>query len=593
MEELVEKTEFTETLRKAILKEKLEREAAANANPLPLILKGKRQEALENLVFFATPRNFSLSVNRLLQQIEVAYPNAMNTVQSEYLAFLTELVLALRSLLPNWNLANSKTHGQEALSQARLEEIAASTQALALRLAGLTPQIEKDFLDKLRGEAAARYKAEQAPDPGEAAQTLVGNSLAECLTNACREISNSQLRRIAEMRFTGQTATELSNDYAAFLQHTLYLGISFATTNPPLVNMALDILPGLWGPIVDEILKDNPTADTALLAKLVTLEVVLTQMRLLRPVFLLTEGRMGCVCFQVDPSKHGDSRGMVADALFFYEKLRSRLGGVPNVVFKFPGTHAGLEACRTLTRQGIGVTITVDFGMFQHIPFAQAILEGQAIYSCLVEMNGRLAFPVRDELLGKLEQLSAFQIDEKASREAAAWAGVFVARRLKQVLGAKNVDPSRIKILIASLRIYHGEMYRGLPDAFPDITGILGAEILSVFPNVRYAYDHSPEIALAPNQIEAPLPEQLLNILLHSEIFKQAYYVVDRDWLPVENETFRPEYVLALEDEEKVFAWPPIYNTLTEFIKSYQTLMQRLEERKQFLTKPEADIPTM
>lgn len=584
MEELAEKTQIRTSLQKAIREERLGRQRLTSVDQLPLLLKGKRQEALENLVFFTAPENFQPSVNRLLKQIETAYPEAAAEFQAEYLAFLTELVLALRSLLPRWSLANPALQGREALSQADLEEIAAAVQKLALRLAETVPQVEKSYLDQLRNDAAARYKAEQAPDSLDAASKLVGDSLGAYLTCSCQEISQSQLRRIAEMRFSGETTTELSNDYAAFLQHALYLGVSFATTNPPLVNMALDILPGYWSPIVDGIIQDNLSAETGLLAKLVTLEVVQAQMLLLRPVFLLTEGRMGCVCFQVDPGKHSDARGMVADALFFYEKLRSRLGGVPNVVFKLPGTYAGLEACRVLTSQGIGVTITVDFGMFQHLPFAQAMLEGQSIYSNLVEMNGRLAFPVRDELLGKLDQLAAHQIDEKAAREAAAWAGVFVARRLHQLLRRKNVDRSRIKTLIASLRIYTGEMYRSLPDAFPDITGILGAEILSVFPNVRYAFDHSPEIPLSPDQIEAPLPERILEVLSHSEVFKQAYYVADRDWLPVENEAFKPEVVLSLEDEERVFAWSPIYNTLTEFMKSYQALIQRVEERRQSLT---------
>ena len=64
--------------------------------------------------------------------------------------------------------------------------------------------------------AAPRYRAEQPPTPAEAAQALVGSSLGEYLANYCNEISHSLLRRIAEMRFAGETATELSNDYASF-----------------------------------------------------------------------------------------------------------------------------------------------------------------------------------------------------------------------------------------------------------------------------------------------------------------------------------------------------------------------------------------
>jgi hypothetical protein len=266
---------------------------------------------------------------------------------------------------------------------------------------------------------------------------------------------------------------------------------------------------------------------------------------------------------------------MVSDALFFYDLMRCHLnGGIPNVVFKLPGTQAGLEACRELTGRGIGVTITVNFGMFQHIPFAEAMSQSQAIYSNVVEMSGRLAFPVRDELLGKLEALAAQGIDEAAARQAAAWSGVAIAKRLYQVLKERGIDQRRTKILIASLRIYQGEIYKTLPSAFPDITEITGARLLSVFPNVRYAYDHAASVDIQPSQIEAPLPTGVMDTLAHSEIFKQAYYMAGDD------QRFQPAQELTLQDEQGTFTWPPVYNTLTEFIKSYNTTVQRIAERK-------------
>ncbi len=105
------------------------------------------------------------------------------------------------------------------------------------------------------------------------------------------------------------------------------------TCNPPLVDMAWLAEPERWNPVVDGIIADNRQADGDELARLVTLEVVLANMRLLRPIFLLTEGHMGCVCLQVNPHKHGDAEAMISDVLFIYEKMRDKLnGGVPNVV---------------------------------------------------------------------------------------------------------------------------------------------------------------------------------------------------------------------------------------------------------------------
>ena len=53
--------------------------------------------------------------------------------------------------------------------------------------------------------------------------------------------------------------------------------------------------------------------------------------------------------------------------------------------------------------------------------------------------------------------------------------------------------------------------------------------------------------------------------------------------MPEEDERFRPDHVLALEDEESVAAWLPVHNTLAEFNRSYETFVQRILERKQRL----------
>jgi hypothetical protein len=277
---------------------------------------------------------------------------------------------------------------------------------------------------------------------------------------------------------------------------------------------------------------------------------------------------------------------MISDALSSYEEMRDKLGGgVPNVVFKLPGTKAGLEACRALTGQGIGTTITVDFGMFQHLPFAQAIHESQAIFSCLVEMSGRLAYPVRDELLAKLDELGNHGIDEAKAREAAAWSGIAVLKRLYRLLNKRGYNLRQAKPLVASLRIYEGNGYESLPNAFPDITEIIGASIISVFPNVRRPFDAQPEIDLHPRRIESPISDDILEVLTHSEIFKQAYYVADRDWMPEGDSRFRPDYELTLTDEAGTAAWAPVYNTLTQFCDSYDTFVQRIVARKQMLGK--------
>lgn len=570
-----------ESLKKAITRARQQRETFSETALIPLIRQGEHWEVVEDLLFFVSPDNFLSLLEMLRREIEAGFNTNDETIRERYLRFLVDLTLAFHSFLPRWNLQNANRHSDAALTDVQIKAEADKVQALAVELAGRSAAIAKKLMHEWQKETVARFKAEGASDPEGEAQAFVGDSISEYLDNATTGITRSHLRRIVEMRDAGQTITELSNDYAAFLKYALYLGASFATTNPPLVDAAWSAGPERWNPIVDNVISDNPDASDDELARLVTLEIVLANMRLLRPIFLLTEGKMGCVCCQVNPHKHDDAETMISDALFFYEKLQGKLGGgIPNVVFKLPGTKAGLEACYALTRQAIGVTITVNFGLFQHLPFIQAIHEGQAIFACLVEMSGRLAYPVRDEMLTKLDELAACGIDETRAREAAAWAGIAVLKRLYSLLTKKGYDLNRIKPLVASLRIYEGNSYQGLPNAFPDITEIVGTSILSVFPNVRRPFDAQPEIELEPRRIESPIPDDVMEILAHSEIFKQAYYVSDRNWIPEGDKFFQPDYELTLQDEEGTAAWTPVYNTLTQFCDSYDTFVQRILARK-------------
>ena len=547
---------------------------------------GDEHEAVTRLVFFATPGEALSMIASLREELAASFGSADGAAQGHYIRFLGGLVLGLRSFLPRWNLQNRDRHSDGVLTGEQLETEAAKVQALASRLASQAPAVVEKLLDGWRAEATARLEAEKAPDPEGEAKALVGNSIDEYLTNVVAGLNESNLRRIAEMMIAGQTPTELGNDYAAFLQYTMHIGVSFVTCNPVLVDIAWVADPERWTPIVDGIIKANLEADDAALARLVTLEIVLANMLLLRPIFLLGGGKKGLVSLQVNPKKHDDAEAMISDALSIYEELQAKLGGgVPNVVFKLPGTLAGLAACRELTGRGIGVNITVNFGLFQELRFAEVINEGKALYACLTEMNGRLAYPVRDELLGKLDELAAYGIDEGRARLAAAWSGVAIHKRLCGLLGERGYDLDKVKPLVASLRIYEDGAYEVLPTAFLDITELIGTSIITVFPNVRYAFDTASGIELDARRIDVPVPDEMLEILTHSEIFKQGYYVADRDWLPTEDERFRPDYELALEDEEGTIAWTPVRNTITQFSNSYDEFVERILERRRLIAK--------
>lgn len=559
----------------SIAEERRQRERIPDDEIVRKISTGNVRAAVDDLIYFASPIGFANRVKALIHRMG-------ETSNAEQVSlFIITLAISLRSFLPRWNLSSSSRHGYNAMSPDGIEDLANATKQLMMEYERKEPGAVAATLKSARTCAAARYRAEAAADADGLAQALVAGSVGQYIDNIAADIKTSTLRRIAEMRDGGETTTEIGNDYAAFLDYTLYLGATFCTTNPPLIDMAWTAQPDKWNPVVDRLIAAHPGASDDGLAQLVTLEIVLENILLLRPIFLLSDGYMGRVCLQVNPKNHGNAEAMVRDAFFLHEQLSNRLaGGVPNVLFKLPATKAGLETARILTGRGIGVTITVNFGMYQHIPFAQVIAEGSAAYSCLVEMNGRLAFPVRDELLAKLDVLRAIGIDESQAREAAAWSGVAVAKKLHRYLQTRGYDARRIRSLIASLRIYRGDGYESLPNPFLDVTEVLGSGIISVFPNVRRPLDAEQSCSLRPRTIDEPVPAQALRVLSHSEIFRQAYHIPMSLGETAEDELFRPAKELILDNVEDVANWPPNKQTLDQFCAAYDDFVGRIQERR-------------
>ena len=65
--------------------------------------------------------------------------------------------------------------------------------------------------------------------------------------------------------------------------------------------------------------------------------VVEENCRLLRGIFLVTEGREGYVSLQVNPKNHYDGEAMVREASALYGDLEKRLGGVPQCGLQVAG----------------------------------------------------------------------------------------------------------------------------------------------------------------------------------------------------------------------------------------------------------------
>jgi len=567
------------------VKQKIRRELKGHQEPslsslVPPIASGHVDEAVSELLFFASPGVFFPLANAIMEELRCTFPTADPLLQERMLEFLANFSIAMLSFLPRWNLSDRSRHDR-ALTNAQALLVARSSKELATELVASAPGVAGILAAKWRREVLARLRSEGVSNPDKMASEVVGRSIGSYVENLSFAVGTSNLRRIAEMRASGRTVTEISNDYAAFLDYTLYLGASFVTCNPPLIDAAWTSNPQYWDGVVDTVISALPGENPDLLARSVTLEIVYSNMRLLRPIFLVSDGEMGYVSLQVNPKRHDDCEAMIRDATAIYQELGGKLeGGVPNVVFKLPATKAGLEAARELTSQGIGVNITVSFGLFQQLPFARVLNEGKAIFSTITHMTGRLAFAVRDELLAKIATLESHGVTERMAREAAAWSGIAVLKKLHRALEQARIDMSRVRPLVASLRVYDGDPFLGLPSPVPDITEALGTRIITVFPNVRHAFDKALLEALDPCRIEVPVPAKALDILTFSEIFKQAYFVEDDLTTRGDDQRFRPSQALSLGDEAGVTGWVPVHHTLQEFCQSYDRFVQRILERK-------------
>ena len=132
--------------------------------------------------------------------------------------------------------------------------------------------------------------------------------------------------------------------------------------------------------------------------------------------------------------------------------------------------------------------------------------------------------------------------------------------------GGLGIDTSRVKLLIASLRIYD--------DWLPDISELWGCPVITIFPNIRRKYDsHSRELDDRSVLKETPLTD--VDTLLDSEIFRQAW------WLPGDPADQCPKKTLTLAeaDRQDLITWEPVANTLNQFIDLYDQMGEMVKER--------------
>ncbi len=556
------------------------KEAGRSAEDLfEMLLGGTRKERISgNLFYHTVPALFENKTSRLITLIERrCAEDGEGTI--DVLRFLLHFVIDSLAF-PGRRLLDAE-EGNGTAAESVLPKLRSRAMDLLETAAEQYPQIKSRLLDEIKEQTFYRLKAEGLEDKAAEDETrrMTGGGISGYVGELEKALTESNFFTAARELTAGNSETEIGNDYAVFLQYVLWLGGTLVTTNPVLIKLAWDIEGDYWDRQADAIIKeqiggkqikpqsaggkDDLNDEIEQINSLITMMVVENNCLLLRDIFLATEGERGYVSLQVNPKNHFDADGMAGEVFSLYERLEERLQGVPNVVFKLPATSAGLSAAERITEAGIGVTITVNFSVFQTMEFAKVISRGNAPVSFIALMNGRAAYPIRDELTGK---------GIEGGVEAAKWAGVEITRKSYRLLyspeseGGMGIDRGKVKLLIASLRDYDGW--------FPDISELWGCPVITVFPDIRRVFDGKRR-SFTPSSVQEKTPADALSVLRDSEIFRQAW------WMPGDSDEYKPERVLTLSetDREALLEWPPVRNTLGQFISLYEEMGEKVRER--------------
>ncbi len=428
---------------------------------------------LQDLIFYTVPGDLAGRLDEFRAEMKSAYGSADEAGKADIAEAIAESAIDLKSVLADWNLQNEDKYGAAVATDAQLDEQVAANVALLKELGA--------------SDEAARVDAE------------------------IKQLGQSNLVKMTRMTLAGDLNTWWGNDYATGLRKAMQKGAILVTTNPVLVDIARKEQPEIWTPVRDALRKEHGNScDPVTLAYAMTIQVVLTNARLLRPIWEITDGNLGYVSLQLNPKEASNADKMVEEATVVYGQIEDALGGTPNIVFKLPGTAAGIAAAERITAAGMGVNVTVNFALPQQIAFAGAIEANSTAKVCFrTQMDGRLDDPVG-------EQLEEAGVEDW--EEVKKWATTAIRQREYHLLNHPPTEGglgfNKSFALAASGRgawnIERGTSNGPVPN------------FITIFPDKAEDYDSEPR-EIDPDGIWTPLPEGYLDKLMQSSIFRQAY----------------------------------------------------------------------
>ncbi len=428
---------------------------------------------LQDLMFNTVPGDLANAEDSFRADMKTMHAKASKAAKADIAEALAESAIDLKSLLPKWNLLNKDRHGAAACSEGELAAEFDKTVALLKEI----------------GEDAA----------------------AQSAVDGAETIKSSSLARICRKTLDGELNTHWGNDYASGLRKAMQKGAILVTTNPVLVDVARQEDPAYWTPVRDKLREELGSAASPVdLAYAMTIQVVLKNAALLRPIYDLTDGELGYVSLQLNPKEAKNADKMIAEATSVYEQLEAAIGDTPNTVFKLPGTEAGIAAAEVMTAAGMGVNVTVNYSLPQQIAFAGAIEKNSTAKVCFrTQMDGRVDDPIGEEL--EAAGLADWE-------EVKKWATTAIRAREYKLLCNPPTEGglgfTKSAPLAASGR-GPWNILRGTGNGPVTL-------FMTVFPNKAEEFDSAPR-QIKTDGIWTPLPKGYLDKLYQSKIFRQSY----------------------------------------------------------------------
>ncbi|MDR1914368.1 MAG: transaldolase [Clostridiales bacterium] len=193
------------------------------------------------------------------------------------------------------------------------------------------------------------------------------------------------------------TKTQFWNDSCSIpeLTYALEHGAVGATTNPVIVNQVLKQSLEDYIPTIHNLIIDNPNATEDEIAWLLNERMAIEGAKLLRPVFVRTNGKGGYISIQTNAKYYRNWEKITQQAIHFKSLA-------PNIMVKMPVTYSGARAIEESTYNGVNINATVSFSVPQAISVAEAIERGLA--RRLSEgMDNSFLHPVCTIMVGRIE----------------------------------------------------------------------------------------------------------------------------------------------------------------------------------------------